>query len=404
MSQYAINPSVSPDSAFIDAFGRSRVSTPFTVFDSKQVFDTQPLIWNNSLSGAGVTATYNANQASTTLAIAATTGTAIRQTYRRFQYQPGKSQLIFMTGVLGVPVTNATKRLGYFDDNNGLFFELANSTLRVVRRTNVTGTPVDNPINQSAWNLDKLDGTGSSKVSLNPALTQIFVIDFEWLGVGRIRFGIVLGGVIIYCHEILNANVLNVVYMSTPNLPIRYEVRTSASASASITHICASVQSEGGLEPGGYQFSVDRGATPTVTGNDTNIYPLIAIQLKAAYLGATVNILTANVLATTNASIRWMILLDPIVAGVVFNMVSVTNSAIEADVARLNTTTLTGGTLLASGYVQQNTDANLNIIRPTDLTLGATIAGVANVIVLAIQRLGSTAETVYGALGWRELL
>lgn len=404
MSQYAINGAglVDPNSAVIDAFGRSRVSMPFTVFDSKQIFDTQPLIWNNSLTNAS--ATYNTNQASTTLAISAAIGVGIRQTYRRFQYQPGKSQLIFMTGVLGAPVTNATRRIGYFDDNNGLFFELANSTLRVVRRTNVTGTPTDNAVNQSNWNLDRLDGTGPSRINLNPALTQIFVFDFEWLGVGRVRFGVVINGEVIYCHEMLHANVLSLVYMSTPNLPLRYEIRTSAAVSASLVHICSSVISEGGLEPGGYQFSVDRGATPLQTGNDTNIYPLIAIRLKSGYLGATVNILGVSVLCTSTAAFRWMILLDPTVTGVAFSFSSITNSALEADVARLNTTTLSGGTLLASGYSQQTNDASLNILRPTEISLGSTIAGVANIAVLAVQRVTGAAETFYGALNWRELL
>lgn len=319
MPNYNLNGNAnSSNTPAIDAFGRQRTSQPFTVFDSKQVFDTQPLIWNNSLTNA--TATYNTNQASTTLAISAAIGVGIRQTYRRFQYQPGKSQLVLMTGVLGSGVTNATKRLGLFDDNNGLFFELAGSTLRVVRRTNVTGTPTDNPVNQSAWNLDKLDGTGPSGVTFNPALTQIFVIDFEWLGVGRVRFGVVINGVIVYCHEMNHANVLNLVYMSTPNLPLRYEVRTSAAATASITHICTSVQSEGGLEPGGYQFSVDRGATPLITNNNASIYPLIAIRLKQAYLGATVNLLTASILATSNAALRWLLLLDPTVVGTALSL------------------------------------------------------------------------------------
>lgn len=403
MPNYNLNGNAnSSNTPAIDAFGRQRTSQPFTVFDSKQVFDTQPLIWNNSLTNA--TATYNTNQASTTLAISAAIGVGIRQTYRRFQYQPGKSQLVLMTGVLGAGVANATKRLGLFDDNNGLFFELAGATLRVVRRTNVTGTPTDNPVNQSAWNLDKLDGTGPSGVTLNPALTQIFVIDFEWLGVGRVRFGVVINGVIVYCHEMNHANVLNLVYMSTPNLPLRYEVRTSANATASITHICTSVQSEGGLEPGGYQFSVDRADDDFVTNNDASIYPLIAIRLKSAYLGATINLLNLSVLAVSNAAYRWALLLDPTVVGTALSFTDIPNSALQADVATTNATTLTGGTKLASGYIQQTNEGNLIVLRPSELTLGASIAGVSNILVLAVQRLGVSAETFYGSLGWRELL
>lgn len=39
----------------------------------------------------------------------------VRQTFKRFNYQPGKSQLIIRTEILGVSNTGITKRLGLFD-------------------------------------------------------------------------------------------------------------------------------------------------------------------------------------------------------------------------------------------------------------------------------------------------
>ena len=45
------------------------------------------------------------------------------------------------------------------------------------------------------------------------------MIDYEWLGVGRIRFGLAIGAGIIYVHEINYANSQSGVYMSSPNLP-----------------------------------------------------------------------------------------------------------------------------------------------------------------------------------------
>ena len=39
-----------------DAFGRLRVSEPTTLFDSKQIFDAQPLLWDDQeTSGSGTT-------------------------------------------------------------------------------------------------------------------------------------------------------------------------------------------------------------------------------------------------------------------------------------------------------------------------------------------------------------
>ena len=67
----------------------------------------------------------------------------------------------------------------------------------------------------------------------------------QWLGVGRVRVGFNINGVIYYAHYFNNANNLGSVYMSTPNLPVRYEV-SSTGGSVTLDQICCTVQSEGG--------------------------------------------------------------------------------------------------------------------------------------------------------------
>jgi len=108
-----------------DAFGRLRTSTPTTIFDSKQIFNNQSLQWDDQqTSGAGTTSTWTASAASSVMAISATTaGTRVRQTFRRFNYFPGKSQLVLATGVLAKSGggTGITRRFGLFDENNGFF-------------------------------------------------------------------------------------------------------------------------------------------------------------------------------------------------------------------------------------------------------------------------------------------
>jgi len=144
-----------------DAFGRLRVSSPTTLFDSKQLFDAQPLLWDDQeTSGSGTGSTHSTNTVSTTMTVGATTaGVRVRQTFQSFNYQPGKSQLILLTGVMNKTGggTGINRRIGMFNAKNGLFFEDAEGTLNVVRRTYVTGSAVDNKVAQSAWNLDKLD-------------------------------------------------------------------------------------------------------------------------------------------------------------------------------------------------------------------------------------------------------
>ena len=69
-----------------------------------------------------------------------------------------------------------------------------------------------------------MDGTGTSGYNIDFTKSQLYVIDFEWLSVGRIRFGFYIFGKIYYCHQISNFNELDEPYMKTANLPIRYEI------------------------------------------------------------------------------------------------------------------------------------------------------------------------------------
>ena len=397
----------------LDAFQRYRVSSPDTLFNSKQLTTSESLYWDDQqTTGAGTTSTYNTNQASTTIAVsAATAGTRVRQTFRSFNYQSGKSQLIFMTGVLGAGAAGIRRRVGYFNDNNGLFFQLSGTTLSVVRRTFVTGVAVDTVTPQASWNLDKLDGSGPSGgnpsgITLDTSKAQLFVIDFQWLGVGQVRFGFFLNGDLIYCHELEFSNVLTTVYMGISNLPLRYEINNDGTGpAAGLVTICSAVVSEGGTEPGSVR-AVARDDTPLVTLNNNALYPLVAIRLKATDLSAAVLPTGMTVACVSNATFRWTLLLNPTVVGVALVFTGITNSPVEAAAAALNTTTVTGGTQVATGYGSSTTtvDAALAIDAPEDVQLGSSIAGVSDILVLAVQRMttGGAAETFYGSLGWKE--
>ena len=58
------------DEAALDAFGRRRVSMPFTLFDSKLLGDSRALRWDDvQVSGSGTPSTYEANKSSVTIAV-----------------------------------------------------------------------------------------------------------------------------------------------------------------------------------------------------------------------------------------------------------------------------------------------------------------------------------------------
>lgn len=274
------------DGANLDAFSRLRVSETVSMFDSSFKYDLRPLLFFiNTVDGASVTHDVNKASAAMTVGVGATAKAQVQsKQYQR--YIPAKSQLIAMTQVFGAAVTNVVKRAGYFDDNDGIYFEQNGITdLAVCIRTSTSGT-VSNAarVAQPNWNLDKLDGTGPSRIKLDLSKAQILIIDFQWLGMGRVRIGFDIDGIIIYCHEFLNANNLAVPYMQTSNLPIRWEIyNIGVSAGATMYATCSSVQSEGGVEPDkGFYYSV---STPSEITLDTNRKVVLAIRPTTGYNG-----------------------------------------------------------------------------------------------------------------------
>lgn len=231
---------------------------------------------------------------------------------------------------------------------------------------------------------------------------QILLIDYEWLGTGTVRFGFVIGGVPVYAHAAHTANVGTSVYMSTPNNPLRYEISNSgAGAAATLEAICTSVVSEGGEEPTGKIMSVNNGITPVTGTPNGTTFALLGLRLRAANLGATISLVSASILGTTASDLLlWDIRLNPNVAGV-FTYAGITNSSLErATGAAANT--VTGGTVLRSGYVASNgTVPDVAIVNA--LRLGATIAGVVDTLVFSFTPVSGAPVSVVGALTFQEL-
>lgn len=261
----------------LDAFSRIRTSHADTIFDSTFLYNTQPLIYETKATSGG-SATHSAADASVSLAVDGTSGAEVAiQSKRYMPYVPGKSQLVVMTGVFKAAVAGVTKRMGYFDADNGVYFEQNGTTdYGWVVRTNTSGSPSNaNRVAQSSWNIDTLDGSGPSGITADFTKAQIIVIDLQWLGMGRVRVGFDINGQIYYVHAFnwANTSSATTVYMRTANLPIRWELDGNTEASMLAT--CASVQSEGGKERyASYGFTYDRGSVTAGSGSQTYAFSL----------------------------------------------------------------------------------------------------------------------------------
>ena len=141
-----------------DAFNRLRVSEPFTLGDYKHVYGLDPNFIDYATNGG--TVTFQSNQACARLTTSSNSSCqVVHQTKHYHHYMPGKSQLILSSFNFYEATPNVTKRTGYFDNDNGLYFEqTGDGTLNFVLRSSVTGSPQEIRIPQSIWNIDKCDG------------------------------------------------------------------------------------------------------------------------------------------------------------------------------------------------------------------------------------------------------
>jgi len=389
-----------------DAFGRQRVSQPYTLFDSQNRYaaDNQ---FDASTTGTGTTS-FLTNEAAIKMEVTgAGVGSVVRQSYRSFPYQPGKGLLVLATFVMDSSTsTNLTQQVGYYNTQNGVFFKRTGSTLSFVLRSYVTGTASDaRTVNQSDWNGDKLDGTGESGLTLDTSKAQILWMDFEWLGVGSVRCGFIINGQYIVCHTFNNANDISNVYMTTAILPVRYEIETTSSAvAASMKAICVSVVSEGGFE----QTSIDHVARrTTILGTiGTTFLPLVSIRLASGRTGAVVLPNRIQALPTTSQNYEVALVKNTTLTSATWAATVPSDSNVEFDVAA---TAMTGGTIVQTDYVTasgsggvQNTSAATGY--NWDLQLGATIAGVSDIYTLAIRTVsGATTGDAVGSISFYDL-
>jgi hypothetical protein len=268
-------------------------------------------------------------------------------------------------------------------------------------RSYITGAAVDTRIAQADWNTDKLNGTGNSGFTLDLTKSQIFWADFEWLGVGSVRCGFIINGQTIIAHQFNNANINASVYMTTAILPVRYEIKNTASASGTLKQICSTVISEGGYEKR-VALRVAR-MTAVNSSISTSFVPLVSIRLASGRTGAVVIPDGYSVLPTANSTTTFEIVLvkNPTLTGASWGASSSAN--VEQDISA---TSFTGGTIVSSEFaLSSNKVGSVSSGAGDynwDLQLGATIGGTSDIYTLAIRTISGTEDAI-GLLSFWDL-
>lgn len=388
-----------------DAFGRQRMSTPFTLFDSSQRYSDRDDQWATQTTTGGSTL-YNVYQSTTSLEVDNTSGARVtRETKRVFAYQPGKSLQIMATFAFDEGQTGLAQRVGYFNNQNGIFFTNKNGTNYMVKRTYIDGSAQDIEIAQSDWNVDKLDGTTPTGIDIDVNKTQIFFMDIEWLGVGQVRTGFVINGNFYLAHVFQHANILDTVYMTTATLPVRYEIENIAGtvAGSSMKQICSTVISEGGFEIRGRPYSIGRPVTaPMNLATAGTFYPLVSVRLNSSYLDAVAVLKNISMLGiANNGKMQYKLVADATITG--GSWTNVSGSLVEYNITA---NTMSGGETLTSGYVGINNQSGQTIqLDPGAFAFQLERNGLTSTAITYTLAVAAAADNddALGSIDWEEL-
>lgn len=359
---------LTPTGTLTDAFGRLRVSNPFTLFDSTHRFADNGL-WATSNTAGNSSYSFANNQSMITMTVETTANAeVVRETTRVFSYQPGKSLLIMSSVAMNEPKANVRQRVGYYGAENGIYFENDGTTNYFVLRSNTSGTVTETKVAQSTWNVDKFDGTGYSSQNgddhsggIDVSKTNILWMDVEWLGVGDVRCGFIIDGKMVTAHIFHNDNKNTLPYMTTASLPLRYEIKNTGvtTSNSTMKQICSTVISEGGYELIGTQQAIQTPVdTPIDLATAGTYYNLISIRLKSNRLDAIAILTALSLLGITNNSYyNWQIRAGGTTTGGTWVSAG-DNSAVEY---KLGAATITGGRILASGFTTSTTQSSVPV-------------------------------------------
>jgi len=397
------------DSPNLDAFSRLRISNPLTLFSAQSTYNLNPLLYEQITNGAGASITFDTTNRDAAMVFLSTPngGKCYMQSFEYLPYQPSKSQLIFVTFNFRGAAENTLKFAGYSDGVNGVEFQNDGTNNQVVI---YSGSSAGNEIvTQSNWNLDKLNGSGASGITLDISKTQILVIDIQALYVGRVRIGFDIGGSIIYVHEFLHANLFIYPYLQTASLPIRCGMTCSGTSSTTMSFICAAIISEGGGEDinnFGYSFSQSSGAKNVGTLGTH----LLSLRPKTTFNSivnrSRVAFIDVEFYNAGNQTVQWQLCIGQAISGVTtFNDVNATYSSTEYNVLG----TLSGspaivideGFVASSGTVKITTNTAIASRYPITLD-AAGLHRTLGTLSLVCTSLSGT-QSCYGVIKFREI-
>lgn len=276
-------------------------------------------------------------------------GSAQLESNNAARYVSGTGLVASFSALYSPGVANAQQEAGIGTMTDFFGFGYVGTAFGIIWRNNSVQTFIP----QSTWNYDKFDGTGPTTMVLNPAMGNVYKIQFLWHGFGAVIFWIYDGVHYQRCHTFRYANQNTIPHTANPDLPLHVRVwNTGATTSQTISTGSMAIYCEGydptGAWPsisvaGGTHNTKTVGTTPeteilTIQNMPTNVYGgtnLNKVRVKLSQLsiqyGATAGTQTALFRIVKNTTLGGTPLYTPF---------DVNTSVVAVDTAG---TTLTGG-------------------------------------------------------------
>ena len=379
------------DSPNLDAFGRLRVSDITSLLELTHVYSKQPLLVDEVTAG---TATSVWNQTNAEVAMSVTSGGdyVIRQTIQSAIYQPGKGQLFEASFSDFNIQTNVIKRVGYFTSTtastynsvfDGFFLESNGIDNTISFQIWKSGNSIYSATT-SSWDNSQIDVT-----TIDWSKTNLMLVDFQWLGVGRVRFGLNLSGNTYIFGNSSGTNNLNDIYMSSPNKPIRYEIRSSGN-SGTFNQICSQVSMEGSLNSLNIPVFVANPNVVTLSTANTK-YPVIGLKMDTGYESISLIMRYLNILNTSNDNYIATLEINPTISGS-YTFSSDTQTGVSRSFTDGTQTITTSGTIIGGFIGEAGTQALTNFtFDDSKINTGKKINGVVDELWVCITPLGANA-------------
>lgn len=379
------------DSPNLDAFGRLRVSDITSLLELTHVYSKQPLLVDEVTAGTA-TSVWNQTNAEVAMSVTSSGDYVIRQTKQSAIYQPGKGQLFEASFSDFNIQTNVIKRVGYFTSTtastynsvfDGFFLESNGIDNTISFQIWKSGNSIYSATT-SSWDNSQIDVT-----TIDWSKTNLMLVDFQWLGVGRVRFGLNLSGNTYIFGNSFGTNNLNDIYMSSPNKPIRYEIRSSGNA-GTFNQICSQVSMEGSLNSLNIPVFVANPNVVTLSTANTK-YPVIGLKMDTGYESISLIMRYLNILNTSNDNYIATLEINPTISGS-YTFSSDTQTGVSRSFTDGTQTITTSGTIIGGFIGEAGTQALTNFtFDDSKINTGKKINGVVDELWVCITPLGANA-------------